>query len=139
MFVDIDPVTFNLNASYLERAIEKVAQRYDELLSSLPGVVCPTKPDDGLSAWAQHTVLLPDRFVRKSCIDAMKRDGIPTAVFYPRGMHEQEALAYLGYMPEDFPMVQEVSARVLSLPMYPYLTEVEQQIVGDSLRNALSV
>ncbi|MDL2266738.1 DegT/DnrJ/EryC1/StrS family aminotransferase [Desulfovibrio sp. OttesenSCG-928-G15] len=116
----------------------EVAKRYGALLCSLPDIVCPKMPLDGRSAWAQYSILLPKYVSRETCIRAMKKDAIPTSVFYPKGLHIQNALDYLEYKVEDFPVVQEVTARVLSLPMHPYLTEIEQQAVVASLGKALS-
>lgn len=118
---------------------QMAAERYHALLAKVPDVAAPLMPRDGASAWAQYTVKLPKGIDRQRVVARMKESGIPTAVFYPKGLHAQDALAYLDYSPEDFPVVQDICSRVLSLPMHPYITEEEQQAVVTGLRSALNI
>ena len=55
----------------------------------------------------------------------MKEEGIPTAVYYPIPLHLQTAYAGFGYEKGDFPVAEEMSERIFSLPMHPYLEEKE--------------
>jgi len=67
----------------------------------------------------------------------LKEAGIPTAIYYPKPLHLQSAFSYLGYREGDFPISEEISRRIFSLPMHPYLTEeAQQKIAGiiDKLR-----
>jgi len=118
-------------------ARQEVAARYHTLCASIPGLVSPTPPDDGLSVWAQYTVLLPEGVNRAAVMARMKEAGIPTAINYPKSLHTQEAFQYLGYAVEAFPGAQNVASRGLSLPMYPYLDEAAQQCVVSTLGAAL--
>lgn len=126
------------------KARQVVAQRYDILMRAKAldkmGVLLPLMDfDDGTSSvWAQYTIQLPGHVDRKKIIDDLKANGIPAAVHYPKGLHEQKAFAYLGYKPDDFPATQAVCKRVLSLPMHPYLGKEDQQKIVDHLENALA-
>lgn len=118
-------------------ARQKVAARYTALLSDVPGVIAPRSPQDGVSTWAQYTILLPEGTDRQQVMSAMKADGIPTAINYPKSLHMQGAFAYLGYGENDFPVVQKRTKQVLSLPMHPYLKQAEQEMIIASLGRAL--
>jgi UDP-2-acetamido-2-deoxy-ribo-hexuluronate aminotransferase len=77
--------------------------------------------------YAQYTIRVPDR---DGLAAKLKAQGIPTAVYYPRCLHEQKVFESLGYKLGDFPVSEKASREVLSLPMHPFLTEaVQEQIV----------
>ena len=99
-------------------ARQRVAETYDSLLGSLPGLVTPVVPKDRASAWAQYSVL-SDR--REDLRRALKEAGVPTAVYYPVPLHRQPVFAHLGYGEGDFPVSEGTAARIFSLPMHPYL------------------
>lgn len=112
---------------------QKVAQRYEELLSGY--VVTPKIMPENTSAYAQYTIEVPNR---DNFQKQMQRFGIPTAVHYPIAMHQQEALSYLGYKLGDFPHAERASRHVVSLPMHPYLSVEEQLRVVDAVKLCLS-
>lgn len=118
-------------------ARQSVAERYRTLLADVPGLVPPAPPANGVSTWAQYTVLLPEGADRPAVMAKMKAAGVPTAVNYPKALHVQGAFARLGYEASDFPVVQSLTPRVLSLPMHPYLEEDAQSFVVATLKQAL--
>lgn len=116
---------------------DEVASRYTALLQKVfPAITPPRITEGGISTWAQYTVLLPDHADRAEIMQSLKRDAIPTTINYPKGMHAQGCLAYLGYTPGDFPHVQAVCDHVLSLPMHAYLTKNDQQTIVNALAAA---
>jgi len=111
---------------------QEVAKRYGELLAG--AVTTPAVPDGFLSAWAQYSVLARDDAERTVLTARLKADGIPTAIYYPKPLHRQQAFASLGYKEGDFPVSDDCSRRIFSLPMHPYLRAEEQRRVAAALK-----
>jgi UDP-2-acetamido-2-deoxy-ribo-hexuluronate aminotransferase len=101
-----------------------VAKRYSEKLSGV--VKTPLVRDKNLSSWAQYSILHPQR---DRILDGLKNEGIPTAIYYPKPLHMQEAFAHLGYKKGDLPVSEKIASEVFSIPMHPYLKETEQDKV----------
>lgn len=112
---------------------QAAANRYHQMLSNHART--PLIQAENTSVFAQYTIEVDNRAEVQQKLSAL---GIPTAVHYPIAMHLQEALEYLGYQRGDFPYSELVSERVISLPMHPYITENEQQLVCDSLIDVLT-
>jgi UDP-2-acetamido-2-deoxy-ribo-hexuluronate aminotransferase len=113
---------------------QKVAMKYNELLSSLTnGLVVPHVPSECQSVWAQYSILSKDEKHRSELQDRLKEAGIPTAIYYPKPLHLQSAFQSLGYKEGDFPVSEDCSGRIFSLPMHPYLTEKDQEQIAKFL------
>ena len=115
---------------------EEVAARYDDLLERyrpfLSGsVVRQPRPPGCRSSHAQYTLEVEQRERVQACL---KRAGIPTMVHYPLPLNRQPAVADPGV---HLPHGDRASARVLSLPMHPYLPAAAQERVVESLCAAL--
>jgi UDP-2-acetamido-2-deoxy-ribo-hexuluronate aminotransferase len=67
-------------------------------------------------------------------VEKLTAQEIPTAVHYPVPLHLQEAFADLGYKEGDFPVSEEVSTQIMSLPMSPYLTEAQQDFIVNAIK-----
>lgn len=105
----------------------KIAKRYTEILSKGNGFLTLPEVSPGYeSAWAQYTLLAPDKETRAAIQKRLKQRGIPTAVYYPKPLHLQAVFADLGYQEGDFPVAEDYSSRVFSIPMHPYLTPRNQ-------------
>ena len=119
---------------------QEVAARYASHLnggSSLsPPLVLQRIPEGFLSAWAQYSVLATDDRRRTLIQDRLKEQGVPTAIYYPKPLHLQQALAYLGYREGDFPVSENLAKRIFSIPMHPYLRDEEQKQIADLIRRA---
>ena len=105
----------------LER--QRVADAYSERLKERLQV--PTVPVDYTSSWAQYSVLASSTVERESIMAALQKEGIPSAIYYRIPLHLQKAYEFLGYKKGDFPISEDFSSRVFSLPMHPYLKEEE--------------
>ena len=116
-------------------AVNKVADAYTAALKDK--VVTPHIPDGFLSSWAQYTILLEDRQLRDRVQKAMKEKGIPTMVYYPRGLHQQAAYKWMGLSDREYPNTVRATDCVLSLPMHPYLEESDQKYIIESLLEVL--
>lgn len=115
-------------------ARDRVARRYDAGLSDV--AITPRLMDDATSVWAQYTIRAPG-FDRAAFQDALKADGIPTAVYYPRPLHRQKAYGHYPAAGNGLPVTEMLADQVVSLPMHPYLDEATQDRVIASARKAL--
>jgi dTDP-4-amino-4,6-dideoxygalactose transaminase len=112
-----------------------VADRYARGLGNLVSV--PRVARSCTSVWAQYTIRLPEGCDRDGFAAALKAQGIPTAIYYPKSMHQQTA--YRGYPVADggLPVSEKLSDDVISLPMHAYLDEPVQQRIIKAVRDAL--
>ncbi len=112
---------FKAFVEYELEAVNNVAKWYTARLADK--FVTPYIPAGFYSSWAQYTLLLENEAQRTELQARLKENGIPSMVYYPRGLHQQEAYAWMGVGDEDFPNTMAATKRVLSLPMHPYLDE----------------
>jgi dTDP-4-amino-4,6-dideoxygalactose transaminase len=105
----------------------KVAQRYNDLLTSCSMVHVPYVPEGHKSVWAQYSLLTESENQRAAIQSSLMKNGVPTAIYYPKSLHLQTAFKALGYKEGNFPISEDCSQRILSLPMHPYLSEDEQK------------
>lgn len=112
---------FHAFRDYELEAVNNVAKWYDARLKD--HVVTPLVLEGYLSSWAQYTILLKDNDERIAVQSALKEKGIPSMIYYPRGMHQQHAFKNLNLSDEDYPNAVEATKRCLSLPMHPYMNE----------------
>jgi dTDP-4-amino-4,6-dideoxygalactose transaminase len=110
---------------------QQVADHYRSLLQPLPKIQAPTIPQGYKSAWAQYSVLTTDETQRTDLQNKLKEADIPTAIYYPKPLHLQRAFAGLGYRKGDFPVSEDISGRIFSLPMHPYLAAAAQQKIAE--------
>jgi UDP-2-acetamido-2-deoxy-ribo-hexuluronate aminotransferase len=116
----------------------KIGARYTALLKPLLDDTgkgkTPIVAEGNTHMYAQYTIRLTDR---TSLQEKLKAKGIPTAVYYPKCIHEQPAFAFCGYQPQDFPESMRASQEVVSLPMHPDLSESDQDIIVAAIKSAL--
>ena len=110
---------------------QQVADQYTSLLSPLSNIQAPTIPQGYKSAWAQYSVITTDETQRTDLQHKLKEADIPTAIYYPKPLHLQSAFADLGYRRGDFPISEDISGRIFSLPMHPYLAKAAQQKIAE--------
>jgi UDP-2-acetamido-2-deoxy-ribo-hexuluronate aminotransferase len=112
---------------------QRAAAAYDALLLGTDNGVRPVgRRNDRTSAYAQYTVVLEQRETLQA---ALQQAGIPTAIHYPVPIHHQPAYAAL--RPADAcPVAVEMAAKVMSLPMGPYLSTADAQHVAKTLLHA---
>jgi dTDP-4-amino-4,6-dideoxygalactose transaminase len=90
------------------------------------------------SVWAQYTIRLPKGTDREGFAAALKTQGIPTAIYYPKSNHQQSAYRDFPVADGGLPVSERLSSEVISLPMHPYLDEPTQERVIKAVRGALS-
>lgn len=81
--------------------------------------------------WNQFVIKAEKRDELK---EFLKKKGIGTNVYYPRGLHVQECFKDLGYKEGELPITEKVSKKVLALPMHPFLESSEQEYVVEKIR-----
>jgi dTDP-4-amino-4,6-dideoxygalactose transaminase len=111
-----------------------IARRYGEGLADL--VEVPRAPHGVTSVWAQYTIKLAAHR-RDAVADHLGRQGIGTAIYYPKPLHRQTAYMRFPTAAGGAPVAEDLSRRVLSLPMHPYLSEGDQDRVIDAVRAAV--
>ena len=123
-------------ADYELDDVNKVAESYTELLQ---GLATPVIPEGFRSSWAQYTLRFANRAQRDSVQAALKAEGIPSMVYYPKPMHLQTAFASVipGLTGNLCPVATSLCDRVLSLPMHPYLTVEDIETVCTAVLKAL--
>lgn len=110
------------------------AKRYDAFLRNVPGVCLPHAAAWGEHVFHQYTIRVKRRdHVQK----VLTGQGIASTVYYPVPIHLQPIYKHLGYRPGNLPESEQAASEVLSLPMYPELTEEQIRRVADTIARAL--
>jgi len=111
------------------------ALRYTQALADV--VTVPRLADGCSSVWAQYTIRLPSGIDRDQFAAALKAKGIPTAIYYPKSMHQQTAYRHFPVTDNGLPVSEQLSRDVISLPMHAYLDEPTQARVIEAVRAAV--
>lgn len=119
-----------------------VAQRYDDLLANVDGIVRPQSPTFGESVWNQYTLRIAGATAegqeRNEIQQRLREAGVICMVYYPVPLHLQAVYQSLGYQPGDFPKAEAAAHQVLSLPMFPELDAARQDTVVATLKQVLA-
>ena len=106
------------------------AARYGELLAGA-NVVCPVARDFARHVYNQYTI----RVARRDELMArLKEREIGCAIYYPVPLHLQKCFAHLGYKEGDLPVAEKASREVLSIPVYPELSDEMLGYVAETIR-----
>ena len=114
-------------------ARRRLATAYDRKLAG--AVETPYQPEWAKSVYHQYVVRVPDR---DRVFQRMKEAGIGVGIHYPIPLHLQPAYGYLGYRKGDFPEAERAAEVVLSLPLFPEMTEEQQDYVVAQLKAGVS-
>lgn len=116
------------------KARHRIGARYSEMLKGV--CIAPKIQKGNTHTYHQFTIRVPNR---DDVSKFLNQKGVPTAIHYPKCVHEQPAFAYLGYEWGSLPESERASREVLSLPMHPWLTEEDQDTVVAAIKEALTV
>ncbi|WFU19031.1 DegT/DnrJ/EryC1/StrS family aminotransferase [Bradyrhizobium sp. CB3481] len=116
-------------------ARNKVAERYARGLGNV--VTVPRVASGRDSIWACYTIRLPKGTDRDRFAADLKAQGIPTAIYYPKSMHQQTAYREFPVADGGLPVCESLSADVISLPIHAYLDEATQERIIAAVRGAL--
>jgi dTDP-4-amino-4,6-dideoxygalactose transaminase len=113
-------------------ARNKAAALYARGLGNV--VTVPHLAGGTTSVWAQYTIRLPDGTDRNEFASAVKAQGVPTAIYYPKSMHQQAAYRDFPVAEGGLPVCERLSSDVISLPMHAYLDEPTQEWIIKAVR-----
>ena len=115
-------------------ARNRVAERYAQGLGNVVGI--PRLAGGCTSVWAQYTIRLPKGCDRDAFAATLKAQGVPTAIYYSKSMHQQTAYRDFPVADGGLPVSEKLSADVISLPMHAYLEEPTQERIIKAVRGA---
>jgi len=104
------------------KARARLADRYDDALNGIEGIITPYRAPDRSHIFHQYTVRVLNG-KRDALRDHLKNEGIGTMIYYPLPLHLQECFSHLGYREGDLPESERASREVLSLPIFPRAEE----------------
>lgn len=114
------------------KARQTVADRYSNALGNHFEV--PFLPEGQTSVWAQYTLKTASEAERDALQERAKTAGVPTVVYYPIPLHRQNAYKEFPGDPAGLAVSEDLSKRVVSLPMHPYLDEETQGRIIEAVR-----
>ena len=129
----IQAAILNVKLPHLEdwnNARRKHAETYRTCLSSLPIKL----PVEAANTRAVYHLFVIEIDRRNQCINHLKEDGVMAQIHYPTPIHLQPCYSNLGYKKGDFPVAESAANRILSLPIYPELSESQIQKIVSSLK-----
>ncbi|MCL5023277.1 MAG: DegT/DnrJ/EryC1/StrS family aminotransferase [Nitrospirae bacterium] len=94
---------------------------------------CPSEKKGAYHVYNQYTILSGNR---DGIQKMLRENGVSSVVYYPKPLHLQKALGYLGCREGDFPCAEQASREVLSLPMYPELDASDIEKIAEIIRKA---
>ena len=134
----LDTIQAGILTAKLDRLPEWNAQRrqlakvYRELLDEVGGLVIPFEPSWSRAVYHLYVVRVQDR---QEMQNYLKEEAVGTGIHYPIPLHLQRAYQGYGYSAGDFPVSERVAAEILSLPMYPGLTDDQQGRIAELVSN----
>ena len=122
-------------AEYEVADVNGAAAKYTELLEGV--VATPVIPKGFLSSWAQYTIKLESREQRDALQAHLKEKSIPSMIYYPKQMHNQEAFCYENKYGIDYSVTNRLCDTVLSLPIHPYISDDDVEEVVSVIKEFL--
>tara|TARA_B100000287_G_scaffold435034_1_gene501530 strand:- start:2129 stop:3229 length:1101 start_codon:yes stop_codon:yes gene_type:complete len=132
----IQAAILNIKLKYFDKEIvlrNKVAKIYNNILCDLE-LKTPFIEDYCISVFAQYSILTNKR---DSIIKHFKEKNIPYGIYYPKPLHLTGCCDHMEHSVGDFPISEDISKKIISLPMHPYLQEDEQNYICNVLKDAI--
>lgn len=117
--------------------INTAAEKYTRQLSHV--VKTPVIPEAFYSSWAQYTIRLENKEQRDALQVELKKQGIPSMIYYPTPMHSQTAYKSVETQPDACPVTSHLSEVVLSLPIHPYISDEDISLVCQTIIAFLNI
>jgi dTDP-4-amino-4,6-dideoxygalactose transaminase len=112
-----------------------VAAAYSQQLDDI--LITPRLRPGNTSAWAQYTLVADNEPQRSAILEALRAAEIPSAIYYPVPVHRSTAYASCEHNQRSLPVCEDLSQRVLSIPMHPYLSTTNIENITAVIRGAL--
>lgn len=129
----IQAAVLSVKLKYLPEWSRKRSEKaaiYDKAFSNLEQVITPFVVKGNYHIYHQYTLAVPERDKLR---DHLKEKGIGCETYYPVPLHSQECYKHLGYQPGSLPVAERKAREVISLPVFPELTQDEQEYVIDTV------
>jgi len=130
----IQAVVLNAKLNHIDKwnqARHAHGLKYNALLAGVPAVKCPELRDKAYHIFHIYALSVPRR---EELADHLKSKGISTGIHYPVALPFMPAYGYLGHKPSDFPVAYKGQSEILSLPMYPELSDEQIEYVAQAIR-----
>lgn len=125
----------NVKLKHLDRysaSRNKVADRYDQAFAGHQNIKTPARVANSTHAFHQYTVQL-EGVSRDELKKYLSEKGVPSMVYYPLPLHQQEAYKDLGFKLGDFPVAESLCEKVLSLPIHTEMTKEDQEYIIETI------
>jgi len=134
----LQAVVLSVKLKYIQNWTEmrrENAQIYNHYLKEIEEITCPFEAHDCYHVYHLYVIRAKDRDALRSYLD---EKGIATGLHYPIPLHLQKAYDFLDYKKGDFPVAEQAAEEILSLPMFPELTEEQIKYVTKAIKDFYS-
>lgn len=110
----------------------EAAKKYDECLKGIGDLILPAMPDN-INEHVFHLYVVRTNF-RDKLLEFLNKEGIGAGIHYPMPIHLHGAFEYLEYRKGDFPVAEKLADTIVSLPLFPEITDAEIMYVKDKIK-----
>jgi len=112
------------------------AKLYDEGLSEIEGVITPKVREGNTHVYHQYTIRITEEYghTREELMTFLMENEIGCGIYYPKPLHLHEHFRKMGYKEGDFPVSEKLAKEVLSLPVNPFVTEENVEMIVDKIK-----
>ncbi|HEY0088283.1 MAG TPA: DegT/DnrJ/EryC1/StrS family aminotransferase, partial [Candidatus Lokiarchaeia archaeon] len=135
----IQAAILRVKLKYLSKWSKERAERanyYSKNLNGVGDIITPFTAGDRTHIFHQYTLRIGSGQVRDKLKKYLGEAGIPTMIYYPLPLHLQSAFKNLVYKEGDFPEAEKAAKEVLSLPIYPEISQEIQKLVIEGIKNS---
>jgi dTDP-4-amino-4,6-dideoxygalactose transaminase len=133
----LQAAVLNVKLNYLDGYAQRrneAASYYDKALASIPTLTIPKRATNSTHVFHQYTIQVSDG-LRDNLKSHLEAHGIPTMIYYPVPLHLQKAYKRAGFEEGSFPVTEELSKTVLSLPIHTEMKEEELEYISGTIKN----
>lgn len=114
------------------------ANMLNEALAGIEKIVLPKIASNRNHVYHQYTILLDKSIRRDDFIAKLREKGVGAGVYYPKPLHVYPHISKLGYKVGDFPVAEDLAARVVSLPVHPKVTDADIEVIASAIKEAVN-